>query len=424
MTRYQVLLQERADLIAEARRLYEQVESEGRTLTDDERRRDDEINARLEVLADEIGREERRRAWERTVQAVPDSSAANPGGREQGDPRGGYRDLADFALSVLHACRPGGYVDQRLQIRAAPTGYMQEAGTGEGYMVPASFREEIWSLVFSGDDLLALVNPEPTASNAVEMLADESTPWGATGIQARWRSEASQMTASKLDTKLRQVRLHELYAFVLATDELLQDAPRLNARLTRGAADAIRWKASEAIMFGTGAGQPLGWMTAPCLVSVAKEAGQAADTIVAANVAKMFARVIDPGRSLWLVNQDVIPQLVTMTLGNQPIWTPPATGLASAPGGFLMGRPIQFSEHCASLGDQGDIQLVNPVGYYAATRQGGPQFASSIHLYFDYNMQAFRWTFRLGGQPFLSAPVSPAKGTNTRSHFVVLDERA
>jgi hypothetical protein len=38
-------------------------------------------------------------------------------------------------------------------------------------------------------------------------------------------------------------------------------------------------------------------------------------------------------------------------------------------------------------------------------------------------LTAFRWLFRLGGQPFLSAPVTPAQGSNTRSHFIALAAR-
>ncbi|MCB0675015.1 MAG: hypothetical protein KDC59_23965, partial [Saprospiraceae bacterium] len=83
----------------------------------------------------------------------------------------------------------------------------------------------------------------------------------------------------------------------------------------------------------------------------------------------------------------------------------------------------RFSEQCATLGDLGDVQLVNPKGYYAATRQNAPAYAESIHLFFDYNIKAFRWIFRIGGQPHLSAPVTPNKGSSTRSHFVTLAAR-
>lgn len=423
MKRYQVLLQERADLIREQAAIFDRAEREGNALSDEDKRRDDEIAARLEALSDDIRREERRREAERLVDPIADANMRRVDEAAGRDGRAGFRDLADFGRAVLQASRPGGMIDERLRFGAAPTGFHQETGTAEGYMVPPEFRQEIWRLVYNNEDLLGMVKPEPTQSNAVELLADETTPWGSTGILAYWRAEGSQMTTSKLGTKLRQVRLFELYAFVTASDELLQDAPRLNNRLTVGAAQAIRWKCSEAIMNGTGSGQAQGWMTSPALLTQAAEGGQAAGTIVPANVAKMYARCLQPGQGIWFVNQDTLPQLFTMTLGNYPIYMPPQSGFQNAPGGMLLGRPIHISEHCKSIGTSGDIQFVNLDGYYATTRDAGPQFASSIHLYFDYGLDAFRWTFRFGGEPFLSAPMSPANGSNTKSHFVALAAR-
>ena len=46
-----------------------------------------------------------------------------------------------------------------------------------------------------------------------------------------------------------------------------------------------------------------------------------------------------------------------------------------------------------------------------------------MHLYFDYNTSAFRWTFRLAGQPLISAPIVPAHGGATKSCFVTLGAR-
>lgn len=433
MKTYQAMLQERADLVKEAKALFAAATTEGRDLTEAEKQRDDEINARLTTLAGDINREERRREWERTVAPATDGNvqAARQAQisvreRAEDDPRRGFRNLAEFALSVRQASMPGAAnVDERLRIGAAPTSYHETGGTaGEGYMVPPAMRADIWNVVNEIDSLLMDVETEPTSSNSVEFVKDETTPWGATGVQAAWRAEGTQMSASKLVTGSETMKLHELYAFVLSTEELLQDAPRLNARLTNKAGQAIRYKINEAFVNGTGAGQPLGWFTSGAKVSVAKESGQAAATVVAANVAKMYSRVINPGMANWYVNQDVLPQLFTMTLGNNSVYVPPATGFQNAPGGFLMGRPVKLLENCQTLGTQGDIQLVNPKGYYAVTKGSNPEFAESIHLYFDYNMRAFRWIFRVNGQPFLSAAISPAKGSTTRSHFVVLDTRS
>ena len=360
-----------------------------------------------------------------TPDANPATAAPRIESREmvEEDPNLGFRNLADFAMAVKNFYDPNGDVDPRLRIMGAPSNYHETSGA-DGYNIPPAMRAQIWELAMGEESLFAAMVPEPTSSNAVDFLRDESTPWGATGIQAYWASEASQFTASRLETEGSTVKLNKLFAFVTATEELMSDAPRLNARLTSGAARAIDWKASESVFRGTGAGQPLGFQSSAALVTVAKDATQAADTIIAINVADIYARCINPGRSFWLVNQDSMPQLLTMTLGDNSIYVPPASGFQNAPGGILFGRPVRFSDHCETLGDAGDIYLINPDGYYAVNKTGGVSFAASIHLYFDYDVQAFRWTFRLGGQPFLSAPVSPNKGSKTRSHFVRVAARA
>lgn len=406
-----------------------------RTSMADWEKRAEEAAVALEAAEDDARR-----------QSLMDGLNIRPGARlgsNEPDPArtGGFRNIADFANAVRRASDPSGarVVDDRLQAmlagpgaaaggrQAAPTNFHKETASADGWMVPKQFNDEIYELMIADDAaIINMVDSEPTASNQVQLLRDETTPWGASGVQANWRAEGSQMTPSRLATEPSDVKLHELYAFVLATEELLEDAPRLNARLTRQAARAINWKANEAIMFGDGVGKPLGWMSAGCLVSVAKESGQAADTINVTNIGKMYSRMLAASlpRSVWMINSDCLPALIGLQIGDQPAWMPPMTGINGAPGGTLLGRPVIPNDHCKTLGDLGDIQFVDPLGYYLARKASGVTFAESMHLYFDYNMRAFRWTFRLGGQPYLSAAVSPAKGSNTKSHFVALAERA
>lgn len=368
-------------------------------------------------------------------QTSPDTPATRPAAGSaarshptiEEDPMRGFADAGEFGRAVfLAGARGGGIADERLQILGAPTNFHQEKGSSDGYMVPPAIRDEVWKLVLNdSESILPLFNPEPTDSNQVGVIADESTPWGSTGIQAAWEAEGNQFDASKLSTKLKQMQLHKLRAFVIATEEILEDAPMLTNRLTVGAAAAIRWKADQAIIEGDGVGKPKGWMSSNALVTVAKESGQSANTIVAANLFKMFAQLLlAGGRPFWLANQNTLPQLGTMTIGNQPVWFPSSQTIQGAPvGGTLLGLQLRFTEQAETLGTKGDLQLVNPAGYYAASKRGGIKFASSMHLYFDYDMQCFRWTFRLGGQPLLSAPVTANKGDN-KSHFVTLATRS
>lgn len=429
MKRRNRLIQERTRVLEEAEAIIDAAEAEERDFTDDESAQLSSANERAEQIASEIAQLDALAEQRRTAPAV----ATMPGDGEQptrvsvrdlgdDDPTLGWANLGEFATAVQMAARSGGVIDDRL--RAQPGDFHRETGSDEGYLVPPQFRDAIWELAFDDADLLGQVNAEPTASNSVTLYADESTPWGASGIQAYWRSEGQKMDPSRLELDARDVKLGQLYAFVLATEELLQDAPRLNARLTTQSARAIRWKASEAIMYGDGAGKPLGWMASKALVTVPKESGQDGGTVVGENISQMYSRNINPGSAVWYCNQDVLPQLIGLEINGQLVWTPPTTGITGAPGGFLMGRPIRFVDHAETVGTVGDIQFVDPNGYYATRRTDGIQGASSMHLFFDYAIQSFRWTFRFGGQPFLSKPVTPAKGSNTRSHFVALATRS
>jgi hypothetical protein len=96
----------------------------------------------------------------------------------------------------------------------------------------------------------------------------------------------------------------------------------------------------------------------------------------------MFARQIRKSGAVWMINPDVLPQLVVMTLGDQPIWTAPNSGMADAPLGRLLGLPIIESDVMDTVGDVGDIGLVNWKYQRAIQKAGGIETASSMHLYF------------------------------------------
>jgi HK97 family phage major capsid protein len=399
---------------------------ENRDLTAEEEDADKADAAALARLTTQIQRAEALVAATAAigVDPVAGAPASVPATVDNSRDSGGFRDIAEFATAVRFANPSAGQhfrVDDRL---AAPSSTIGETGDAAGsYLVPPEFRQQIVDLVFEGEDaIMSLIDPSPTSSNRVVGLGDETTPWGTSGVQAYWRGEAEAMTASRMSLTPRETVVNELYAFVNATEELLEDGPQIASLLTRKSAGAIRWKAGEAFMWGDGIGKPLGWMASGALVTAAKESGQAADTIVRQNVAKMFARVINPMQAVWLTNPDALPQLMELADGSgSPLWFP---NYQMAPGGQLLGRPVYFTEHADTIGDLGDLQLVNPNGYEAFRKQNGISFADSIHLYFDYNVRAFRWIFRIGGQPVLTVPVTPDKSAATKSHFVTLAERA
>lgn len=341
---------------------------------------------------------------------------------------GGFSSLAEFSTAVRNAAVGNG--DARLFAAAPGNTQLNQGTAGEGFLVPPDFSRAIWDVVFPGAgygyDLMDYITSSPTEKNMVQLVKDETTPWSALGVQAVWRSEAAQLSASRISLNGAMVPLHELYAFVAATGELLEDSAQLNDRLTMKAGQAIRYQISKAIFQGTGNGQPLGFMNGPGTIVQAKESGQTNGTVVLNNVAKMFTRLpaMSLPKAIFLANIEVLPQLINLNIGTWPVWLPPNSGLAQAPGGTLLGRPLVFTEQALALGSPGDIMLLDPTGYFLTNKAGGGiEFATSIHLYFDQNVTAFRWLFRVGGQPFLTAPIQPANGTLTKGHFVTLAQR-
>src|SRR6185295_5611766 len=90
----------------------------------------------------------------------------------------------------------------------------------------------------------------------------------------------------------------------------------MDSYLRKKAPEKIDYKVSDAIYRGNGSGMPQGVLTADCLVTVAKETSQPADTLVSKNVFKMWSRMYAPCRrnAVWLINQDLEPELYSMTV--------------------------------------------------------------------------------------------------------------
>jgi len=336
----------------------------------------------------------------------------------------GFGHFGEFANAVRRVSL-GGERDSRLNMAAAATISQEGVGPDGGYAVPPEFRARIMERVFGPASLLSRTDQQIASSNQLTFPADMTTPWQSTGgIQAYWEGEAAAIAQSKVALETVSVRLHKLAAIVPVTEELLEDAAALGGYVERKAAQKIDYKVSHAIVWGSGVGQPLGYMNAPALVTVAAEAAQTADTINATNIAKMWSRMPAENRptSGWLIHPDAEPQLIGMTIGNQPIYVPPG-GFSQSPYGSLMGRPVLPHEVCETVGDLGDVQLVDLAAYLTATKGGGIKAATSVHLWFDQDLIAFKFTFRLAGQPWWSGAISPRDGSSTRSPFVTLAAR-
>lgn len=342
----------------------------------------------------------------------------------------GWKSMGEFT-SAVYSFGTGKGVDDRLT--KAPTGAHMSQGVDGGFLVPPSFSQTIWDgLNASPDNLLARTDSYSVTGESLTFNANAETSrvdgsrYG--GIRGYWIAEADQITSSR--PKWRQIKLEpkQLAVLVYATDKLLNNATALEQYITRAATDEIQFKVGDAIINGTGAGQPLGILNASCVVSVAKETGQAAATILFQNVIKMWARLHPKARSraAWYYNVACEPQLAQMSIGvgtaGQPVYLPPG-GLSASPYATLLGRPMIPIEYAAALGTAGDLVLAD-LGFYASGTRNGLNSAMSMHLKFDYAETALRFIFEVDGQPWLASALTPYKGADTLSPFVTLATRA
>ena len=323
--------------------------------------------------------------------------------------------------------------NQDSRLVRAPSGAAEVDATGGGFLVQVDFATSVFMLAHDMGEILSRVNKIPISANANGLKipgVDETSRangsrWG--GVSTAWAAEGTAGTESRPKFRMIEFDLKKLISKMTVTDELLQDQSALQNIAAQAFSEEIMFTTEDAIVEGSGAGQPLGYINSPALVSVAKQNGQATATVVKENIDAMWSRMWARSRksAVWLINQDVEPQLNQMNqavgTGGQLVYLPPG-GLSAAPYASLYGRPLIATEYCAALGSPGDIVLVD-LSQYTIVDKGGVQMATSMHVAFDTDEMRFRITYRVDGKPMWTQPMTPFKGSLTKSPFVALATR-
>lgn len=393
-----------------------------RALTPEERETAEKITADLDGIEATIKLERRQLEYDRT-EAKPIASAMPAAAADPGP--GKFSTVGE----LLQAVQRGN--DHRLV--AAASGLNEGVPSEGGFLVQSDFATELTNRAFATGQLASRVRVQEIGpnSNGLKLnLANEtsrvSSRYG--GIIAYWAAEAGVKTESMPKFRQWDYNLQKLIGLFYATDEVLQDATAMTSVVNEWFGDEFGFQLDDAIYNGNGVGKPLGIMAAPCLVTVVKETGQAAATIVSQNIQKMYSRMPagSLGNSVWCINQETWPQLFQLSqavgVGGVPMFIP-AGGMSQTPAGTLLGRPILPIEHAAALGTVGDIAFCD-FQQYLAIRKGGTQTASSIHVRFVYDESVFRFVLRFNGAPIPNSALTPYKGTATLSPFIVLATRA
>ena len=363
-----------------------------------------------------------------TVQAGPVlGSASIVGSGFAEDPKKGFQSAGEL-LGLIAKNTAGKHLNLQADERLAHLSEISmTAGTGntvaDGIVIPAEIDPTVNVLgLDASDDWFSRFNIVQTSSNAKTIYRSAATTNGGTvGLTVGRAAELAALVSSKQVFEKTTIGVDKLYVYAKVSEEDLSDIPWLESNIISAAPRLMDIKKGEEVLFGDGVEKALGFTNGADIVDITR-AG--AGNVVAADIVKMKARHLRTRgvSSFWMVNQSVWEQLPLMTIGDQPVFVQDLSGNTD---GFLLGMPVYTTEDCELLGQVGDVLLVNPTAYCGLEKAGGTKFASSMHVSFDTDEMAFRWTSRFGGAPLFNSVYTPRNNNGgsakaTLSNFVRL----
>ncbi len=349
-----------------------------------------------------------------------------------------YRSLGEQLIDIAAAVKPEGSLarERLLTLRRAISGMSTSVPSDGGYLLQSQFTTALLDKPEEVSKISTRCEKIPIGQGFDSLEApfiDETSRatgyrWG--GVQTYREGEALYPSGKKPKIGMWEVRLYDLISVCYASNRLLNNATSLEAIITKAFRSENFFKLDDEIIRGTGAGQCMGIIYAPCLVTVSKETGQKADTILTENVNKMFNALLaaSRGTAVWLYNQECEPQLETLTLpigtGGvlMPMFQYAGYGTNNSPVNKLKGLPAIPVEQASALGDLGDIILADLSGYILVDK-GGIEARQSLEVKFLENEKTFQFIYPVNGAPRLRSKITPYKGAGYYSHFVALEAR-
>jgi HK97 family phage major capsid protein len=215
----------------------------------------------------------------------------------------------------------------------------------------------------------------------------------------------------------------KLGCYCQASNELIADGISFEEMLGGAMKKAVSWFLDYAFIQGPGAGQPLGILAADSLITVNKESGQLASTILYENLANMYAR-LHPSchkRAVWLCNSSAIPQLLQISVGIGTAGVHYPVLKEESGKFFIFGKEVIFTEKLPALGSKGDVILCDLSQYMVGLRRD-LSIEKDQSPGWTEDIASYRVLLRACGQPSWDKVITPRNGS-TLSWAVALQAR-
>jgi HK97 family phage major capsid protein len=412
----QELLQKRASVIADMRKMLE--ENKGKTLTVDEEKAFDDkysaLKAEVASLDKSIEREKEVGTLETGLENPFTGKAADPGAHADPSHKqaevlddGGFKSLGELA----HAVRFGD-----------KSGRLKDLSTSDaGVAIPPAFSSQVMKL--DGEE--EIVAPRATAIPAgtppdapfVIPYLEQGANGELGGISMTWTSEEKEK-ADVGDPVIKDLTLtpHEVAGLATVNNKTLENWAASGALIQSLMQMALQNTRDQKYLFGSGAGCPLGIFNSPGAIKVTRKT---AGTITYLDTLNLLAQLYaGAGIPLYTANQTLMPALMTLkddsgryifNAGDATKGIPPT----------LNGIPIKWNGKTAALGSEGDLAIAK-LNYYLTKQGSGPFLALSEHFKFSTNKTVFRLVANMDGQLWVKDPLTLQDGKTKVSPVVIL----
>ena len=387
-------------------------------------------------MLDEIDEEENRDYFDYPEDHKRPAGLPNDFPTENERSKGPFSSLGDQLIAVRNASLPGVKTDNRLydvQLKRAATGLSESVPSDGSFLLQDDLISDLLMNIWDNNQLIKMCTTFNLSGNSngikiptvPESSRADGSRWG--GALAYWIGEAGEKQDSKPAFGQLNLKPNKLVGLCYTTDELLSDVGSLDKYISTIFNQEFDFKITDGIINGTGAGQMLGYITSGGKVEVDAEVGQTTG-IVTENVMQMWARhqVSNPKKVVWIANRQIIPSLFQMSIsvgtGGVPVFLP-ANSVKGQLDSTLFGAPIIFSESAPAANSLGDLALCDMSQYLIATK-GSIKKDVSLHVRFIFDESVYRFVLRIDGMPSLAQPITPYKGSDTTSPFVVLGARS
>jgi len=420
------LYEERADLIAESRKLIDTAESEKRDLSDEETRKFDEMSADIDVYSEAIdkknGDEERRSRLDRWSnldggdRREERRQPGNDGSRSDGKPFkiewrdnlfGGERRTVEFRkddprpsfAALYERAQPEYEQAFRSLLTKSPhhlgeterRALQADSQTDGGYLVPTQFVARLIKFV---DDMLFIrqfgtVFPLATGDSVGFPSLDTDPADFDWTTELQTGSEDSTMAFGK-----RELAPHPLAKRIKVSNKLLRVAA-LNPEdlVLQRLGYKMAVTEEKAFLTGTGNQQPLGLFTASNDgISTSRDVstGNTTTTIKADGLieAKYSLKGQYHMRARWIFHRDAIKQIAKLKDGEgQYLWQP---GLQAGQPDRLLNMPLSMSEFAPNTFTTGlYVGLLGDLSHYWIADSLQMSMQRLVELYAETNQVGF-----------------------------------